>query len=364
MEAPSSAELKKLWEQANAPKVSLEDREMLNAINNFWEYVQHHVGSINIKELKTKDIPLIDSRKGEDWRDYHMLLSPSGVVYMAMSTMFEKICVRAGVQSTDKPRLNFILEVNQFPLKLHEQAKKFDGNNILKRLVNKNFAKAGIILNQRNLEESELWFERYFIVITCSGKLEYEPLLQKIYEISRKYTLPDDWQVVKYLPPVFRADDPAAPPLVIPLSDTRIALPGSLKYHYGDKKLIICTAEPITQEENRLANLMVVNLLMTLFGEYAFMHHIRGVGVVSETVFARTRPIGAAQLKPAAGFFPEFQIIVFEGTRACQFCNLRDCNTEFKTINHDLFNEGKEDCLPEGDYCTYCIQAMDRLFLH
>jgi hypothetical protein len=352
------ADLRNIWNQiVNRPKVT--DDCVTRAIKNFWEYAKSHIHNINIKQLKTHDMPIIDARPEESWHDYHMLLSPSGVAYSALSDLFSKI-VDAAKASTS---LSFFMTLDRFPLNLHDKALKAGGDKLLNKLIYKGYKQCGTTLDQKKIPDYEVVLNRYLLVLTCTGNIKEVPLVERIYEISLNYTFNEDWQVIKYTPALFRLDSEDIPTFQLQTGTPRTIPLETVKYYYFDKQVLIATQESYNQQELEFMCMSAIQMMGLLFGEFTLMHNFQKINMTREQDVDQFRPLAAANLKPIAEFFTNVQPTVFGNSRLCQFCNLRDFNCTFKTIDHNLFNEGHEDYLPEGDYCSYCIDCVDRIFM-
>jgi hypothetical protein len=347
-DSESLEQLRKLWMKANKKTPSSEIVE--EAICSFWEYVAGHLKDVDLFKLQNNDMPIIEEKTKiyKEWKDFAMLLSPSGVIYLTMSNLFKNICEIMGAD----PGTTFILRINQFILKTHDE--------LLDKRVCKEFAKGGKILDLKNISKCRLGFRRYWIVLTSMGNTKMFPLIEKIYEISKRYKFDDDWQIVKYFPAEFRPDDEEIPAFVIPLQNAAV-LPGGLKYDMDDSKMLITLAENVSGQDLMIAREVCLSQLNIWFGEYSFAKRINSFNILPETFVLTTNSQAINHLKPVAGLYQQLSEEMFKDTKLCTFCQLRDCNVDFITIDHNKFNTGIEDYLPVGDYCTYCIGCLERL---
>jgi hypothetical protein len=314
-------------------------------IHVFWEYVSKHIKDVDMIQIQNVDMPILHEKKLNltNWQEYAMLLSPSGVIYMTMSGLYEDIIKLY----FPKVKSSFILRANDFRLNTTHPLMQ-------KKLANK-FARMGI--NAGDLSEYRPRFLRFWIVLTAIDGKNSIPLIEEIYNLSLGYKFPSDWQIVKHFPPEFRPDDlDSIPPFKLLQNDD-----AEIKYCIqGEEMIITCNHFPeVTMDTYAYCN----EYLRNAFGEHAMIHKINSFSIVPESFLIMINPEIAKKLRPISEFYAREHAEIFAGTCLCTFCNLRDSNCQFKIIDHNLFNMGHEDLLPEGNYCTYCIHALEKIFI-
>jgi len=338
--------LQKLWKVANRPNPNINDvigsAVVQKSIRKFLKYTSKMMKDLNLKDLYEKDFPVIREKSAEytDWKIYSILLSPSGVIYMKMSDLFTEI----NSHFQDHHKCTFIFKINHLQLKVR--------NELLDNRIYENFKKYGQKLDRENMSKYRIVFERYWMALTSMGNIEAFPLIEEIYKLSRKYVLPDDWQIVKYLPSEYRPDDDNIPKLTIYTLGNSIIDQDSLKYELDKGKLLVAHSGDIDAS----SCIKMATDMNVLFGEYCFAKTITNFKLAPLEV-------AGTELRPMNDFYKEVVDEFTKNTKLCAFCSLRDCNVEFCNINHNRFNENNEDYLPEGDYCSYCIGCVDRLFM-
>lgn len=344
-----ASEIKALWDKANDKSVSINVKKSIHA---FWKYVSENIQDMDLSHLYNVDIEVIKdkSKVYKDWKDYSLLLSQSGVMYMTMTNLCQEIAKSA--QTTKV--FTFILQTNQFPLKVTHP--------LLEKEICKNFADAGKQLDENNMTKYEIVFNRFWIVLTSMGDETVFPLIEKTYKISREYNIHDFWQVVKYLPPKYRSDDKNIPPFIIPYGAGNIH-PDVLRYEFLEGELTITVDKILSVGELESIRSHCLIFLSNLVGEYNVRKFLKSLGVYSREYILVKFPDIEKNFKPMSEFYKDAFEIIFGETKMCSFCSLRECNSEFVAIDHKLFNMKMEDYLPEGHYCSFCVKSLSRLFI-
>ena len=355
-------QLKNLWIKANKPAITPKKNKVQKAIRAFWQHMSNNIVHVDLTQLRDVDMPIIQekSKTYKDWHDFGMLLSPSGIVYMEASDLFKNMCKKISGNAKSKPTLTFALQTNTFELKMR--------NELLDQRICREGAEICKNLTMENLAKIRLGFQRYWIVLTSMGNIETFPFIEEIYNISREYKFPIDWQVIKYAPAEFRPDDENIPMLSIPtppgpLGEARTFFPSALKYDIEAGKLLITVNDHVSMQELHGMREFCLSQLNSWFGEYAVAKNIKSFNILPELFVLSRTPDAKDHLKPTLGFYQQMEESMFAETKLCLFCQLRSCNTDFVNIDHSKFNMGTEDFLPEGNYCTYCIDCVDRLFM-
>lgn len=361
MEQFTPEKLRELWNEANSTTPEqkqepaddsqnpLQEENIRNAIHEFCKYISIHLVDLNFKQLRERDLPIIRDHNCDisNWREHHLLLSSSGVTYMKMTELFSKICEIAYPNDVIARRsTTFIINVNHIPLT------NMSKEPLLKDRICRNYAELGI--NKDNVGEYEVMMERMLLIFTAMGNKNQFPLIEQIYEISTKYTYDDNWQIVKYQPIMG-----LPPSFVLPVpSQQAILTQEGLKYSIQNESLVISFDFPGVVPSDFIAMRDITSgHLVSLFGEYVVAHRIREFNIIPYHFLERIHPAVFAQLQDIS----ELYKLKMDDSKKCQFCNLRDYNCEFKTIDHSKFNDGKEDCMPEGNYCSYCFGRLGEL---
>jgi hypothetical protein len=360
------------------------------AIHTFWKYVSDHLKDLEIPALK-KDLTIIDQNSHLKVEDFAMRLSQSGVIYVKISELFKAIT----------QDVTFMITTNLLHLKAEHP--------LLNKKVIQNFAKRGIDLKEEEMPNYKKVFVRFWIVITSMGDKEQFPLIEEIYKASRLYKYPDDWQIVKYIPPECQADTPhdELPQFIIPVGN-RVILPGMLRYDFhvplthapqksemeqlidvmrrasvtgrledapkeevlpqptgaeaGRGELVLLVGQPMSAMELMAIQRGSATYFSNLFGEFLCAHRIPTVVVLPEHFFLARYPTHQKCLKPMAGFYEEMHENYLQGVSGCSFCNLLEHNTTLREVKDSLEYDGEAEGLPPGKYCTYCFERLKFLF--
>lgn len=296
-------------------------------ILELWRYVSENASKIDWNMLQ-RDVAIIRTYSTIENLDAQHGLSDTGLIYKQIFLLFKKI----------NPNISFTLKVGIVPITDLVVIQKIKDNT------------------QTNSQHQAMF--RYEIILSADGNSDNFPLIEQIYEESKKFLagneILDNLIVIKYYPqqpvPMFR----------ITFKNVLLG-PTVIKYRIqkiGNEQLdIVFTVDDkivkqhvTTQQDVYLLRNAFCVFLESLVGEFVVAAHIPRITALPETPHNITYPTEVQYLKPLMSIVQDLTIAL-PTLKKCEWCQLNENHVELKETG------GK-------NYCPYCFGCAGRLGIY